>query len=700
MLDQSRSVEMAYGWGEAEERGISWRELLHTNLMYVQPLSDQPPEEKVDGTASMSVDSSAFPVDPREHYLPILLEGARVWRRAVMETIDRRLDRDIKDKNYSAWEERSEHDDRYRTAQHLIPPVDRRLLARQARRIVRRYLVLHNVFPTSETEDKVSAFYDCSHSIFHTFIFNSKISLQVLHADHEGISTWAYYRVALNFFTNYNVITCTHFALSFHMVSQLQLQIHSWDDFSKSSVIGSAHFLDFVYYEFLRPAFNMGWGGLICEKMDDEASPASSSLLGPVVGALQNILAKTKGQSSVSFGYDPDHTKRKHVIGWVRNQHARLAQLGEATAILEAKVAALGRITKTDGSTHMEEDGCSQRYGRDHTFDEANIILDDCVDDWTSLAEHRHSGQSKSYGTGVADKLAITANQIVHTYKRFHRVDSAGPTSNKVHRLTEFVYNKFLLPGHNLDIPKLATSTQAVGHESLVGTYTRGMHSIHSASSESQTAAFVPTNLRRIDICPLTWNLRVKLDSLEGCSESSQAPELLQSCLALWKSAALAFSDQGQCADQVGDESKLIVLAGRITLQHQCLQKTNASGVDFSTSCIKETTSILDFVYDNFLCYGSEFDIDFARMHQNKAKRVSFPGLSGREMSPNHQDHKTHCNLRDGPYEIIIGAIQNLNEMGRNDLAREYYDKFCLAGTENGEHKAYLDAELPFIASF
>ena len=199
MLDQSRSVEMAYGWGEAEERGISWRELLHTNLMYVQLLSDQPPEEKVDGTASMSVDSSAFPVDPREHYLPILLEGARVWRRAVMETIDRRLDRDIKDKNYSAWEERSEHDDRYRTAQHLIPPVDRRLLARQARRIVRRYLVLHNVFPTSETEDKVSAFYDCSHSIFHTFIFNSKISLQVLHADHEGISTWAYYRVALNF---------------------------------------------------------------------------------------------------------------------------------------------------------------------------------------------------------------------------------------------------------------------------------------------------------------------------------------------------------------------------------------------------------------------------------------------------------------------------------------------------------------------
>ena len=51
---------------------------------------------------------------------------------------------------YSDWEDRSDYDGndggKYKLAQHIIPPVDRRLLARQAGWIVQRYLTLHGVF--------------------------------------------------------------------------------------------------------------------------------------------------------------------------------------------------------------------------------------------------------------------------------------------------------------------------------------------------------------------------------------------------------------------------------------------------------------------------------------------------------------------------------------------------------------------------
>ena len=143
MLDQAKSVEEAYKRNETYERGISWRELLNTT-MDLHPLATT--------TTAFARDAGKVitAIVPRRHYLPILLEAARVWRRAVEETIDRRLDRDEDDRMYSDWEDRSDYDGndggKYKLAQHIIPPVDRRLLARQAGWIVQRYLTLHGVF--------------------------------------------------------------------------------------------------------------------------------------------------------------------------------------------------------------------------------------------------------------------------------------------------------------------------------------------------------------------------------------------------------------------------------------------------------------------------------------------------------------------------------------------------------------------------
>ena len=150
MLDQAKSVEEAYKRNEAYERGISWRELLNTT-MDLHPLATT--------TTAFARDAGKIitAIVPRRHYLPILLEAARVWRRAVEETIDRRLDRDEDDRMYSDWEDRSDYDGndggKYKLAQHIIPPVDRRLLARQAGWIVQRYLTLHGVFPSPSSND-------------------------------------------------------------------------------------------------------------------------------------------------------------------------------------------------------------------------------------------------------------------------------------------------------------------------------------------------------------------------------------------------------------------------------------------------------------------------------------------------------------------------------------------------------------------
>ena len=147
-IDEEAYTKKAYEQNEAYERGISWRELLKANVE-LHPL--------VTSTAfARNAGRITTTIVPRKHYLPILLECARVWRHAVEETIDHRIKRKEKDKEYSNWEDRSDYSNandegssKHKWAQHIIPPADRRLLAQLAGRIVHRYLALHDVFPST-----------------------------------------------------------------------------------------------------------------------------------------------------------------------------------------------------------------------------------------------------------------------------------------------------------------------------------------------------------------------------------------------------------------------------------------------------------------------------------------------------------------------------------------------------------------------
>ena len=264
--------------------------------------------------------------------------------------------------------------------------------------------------------------------------------------------------------------------------------------------------------------------------------------------------------------------------------------------------------------------------------------------------------------------------------------------------MISLIHGKFLSPDLRFNLPNLATNTEAIGDKSLacnlIGSI-RNMYPIESAGPHQivKIERSVNYNLRRIGICPFACDLSVKLKGLEGCRledlERGQATQLHQSCVELWKGAAEAYSTSGLCSDK----TDLIVLAGRLIVLHQRIQRTYCSGVNFSLSSADETCSILDFAHDSFLCYGAEYGIDFARMHKATVKQVIFSKSTSEDVNASKE---VYTSLHDGPYEIIIGALQHLVEMGKDGLATEYYYKFCSAGTEDGEHKAYLDAELPF----
>lgn len=490
-------------------------------------------------------------------------------------------------------------------------------------------------------------------------------------------------------------------------------QAHAWDDFSETSAIASLHFLDFVYYEILRPAFDMGWKGLICEKIEAQSSSASqmmrhsSNLLGPVIGSLQTILVEPICHPSTYAGHVPAYTYR--MLGWAKKHRSMISQLGDAGTILKAKLASLVRITFNftiqddieEEEADLDDEGGRPRlyiYGRGYSRGEAKIILDDCIDQWTSLAEHRCSALVKASRAKVANVLASTANQILLCHTRLYNVDKDGITPSEAHRMINLIHGKFLSPGLRFNLPNLATHTEVIGDKSLACNLIKGIQNVYPKESAGPHQSIkiersVNYNLRRIGICPFACDLSVKLKGLEECRledlEKGQAPRLHQSCVALWKSAALAHSTGGRYSD----EAELVVLAGRLIVQHQRIRKTSSSGVDFSLSSADETCSILDFAHDNFLCYGAEYGIDFARMHKTIVKQVIFSESTNEEVETRKE---VYASLQDGPYEIIISALQHLTELGKEGLATKYYYKFCSAGTEDGEHKFYLDSELPF----
>ena len=147
-LDQSKSVEDAYAENEAEKRGISWRDLLDCN-MDIHPLSDDQTKNPKDDAVDRST------VVPRLHYLPILLECAKVWRHALEEAIEQRGKRGSNEKEWF-WEDKS-LGEKFR-GQDLLHPAERRHLAQQAGRIVQRYLCLLEILPSATSITESSGF--------------------------------------------------------------------------------------------------------------------------------------------------------------------------------------------------------------------------------------------------------------------------------------------------------------------------------------------------------------------------------------------------------------------------------------------------------------------------------------------------------------------------------------------------------------
>ena len=481
------------------------------------------------------------------------------------------------------------------------------------------------------------------------------------------------------------------------------LQVYSWDDFSKSSVIASAHFLDLVYDEFLRPASEMGWEDLIREDVIDASldrnTPSanakklrlSSSLLTPVIGALHNIIARAESEPQPSYvGFGP--TSR--ALEWSRSNYAKLFILGRASStILQAKIDSLGRIIIKDRIGEDNEAG-SGTYGKAYTPKETEMILQDCVEEWTSLAQHRHNAKSKTFRDGLAKELTGIAIKIFHHYKRLHQRKTIAPTVKTITHQITFIFKKLAQPGYHLDLPNLAStcSTEVMGDQSLACILIESIQTLRSISANSLVARRIEQtlhhDLRFIGICPLTCRLRFKLKSLEACASASidscEAGVILGSCLVLWKKAAGAVTeaDQRYGKFNVADEAELIQLAGNLVLQYQRLHMTKAYGIDFYLSSVAETSHVLDFILDNFLCHENVHSLNLGR--KVPIYEPSSFARMGNEATVSSYEF----------FEIIACAIANLAEKGEDKLATEYYEKCCLAGGQVGNYKEILDSEL------
>ena len=426
----------------------------------------------------------------------------------------------------------------------------------------------------------------------------------------------------------------------------------------------------------------MGWEDLVREDV---------CLLTPIIGALHTIIARAESEPQPSYvGFGP--TSR--ALEWSRSNYVKLFILGRASStILQAKIDSLGRIIIKDRIGEDNEAG-SGTYGKAYTPKETENILQDCVDEWTSLAQHRHNAKSKTFRDGLAKELTGIAIKIFHHYKRLHQRKTIAPTVKTITHQITFIFKKLVQPGYHLDLPNLAStcSTEVMGDKSLACILIDSIQTLRSVSANSilvnRIEQTLHHGLRFIGICPLTCRLRFKLKCLEGCDsasiESGEASVILGSCLELWKNAAGAVLDVGQRNGSlnVAEEAELIQLAGNLVLQYQRLHMTKAYGIDFFLSSVAETSQVLDFILDNFLCHGNVHSLNLGR--KVPIYEPSSFARTGNEAIASSFEF----------FEIIAGAIANLAEKGEDKLATKYYEKCCQAGGQVGNYKEVLDSEL------
>ena len=532
-------------------------------------------------------------------------------------------------------------------------------------------------------------------------------------------------------------------------------QAHSWDDFSKSSLVDSSRFLDFVYEEILRPAKYMGWVDLIGEniedpsfyvKTDDEGQKKlgdsilnasvknirfASNLLGPVIGAIHTVIARKGRGGKIQEVNAGQPTTESRDVPFIRNWDSVLYGLGNSTkAILAAKLGSIGRITVVPPSTYREEGtmpaprpkhSIGNKEG--YTIEEADKLIQDSVLVWGKLAQDhkkRYHTADRQVRSFIAAELSEYAVRIIDCFQRLHDINVRNGhdyemvlTVHETAKMMGFVYDSFLLPSFHIGIQNLPSHIFKTKDSqfSLSCIVTGGIFHLKSvlygSAGASREANRFYGKLYGIGLCNFTHMLRIETGKLEACGKkeiaSGEADQKLRNCLATWKEASReAWSSRWtasphQLVELDQTEAKLIKLADALVQQYQRLNKMNAEGVDFYLSSIRETCLILDFIYDHFVSHGLALGIQFVR--NDSLCGTIDQGISNNITGRFHVESMTH-GIPKGSYDfldLVVNGIENLYDKGAVAMSVHYRNKFSQSG--NGEFQAFLHEGLPLYAT-
>ena len=467
----------------------------------------------------------------------------------------------------------------------------------------------------------------------------------------------------------------------------------------------------------------------------------SPYLCGPVVGAIHTIIAKAAGRDDVAQfdlldqqdagNEEEDADDLLAMISeWKSSSHVELGMT--PGQILRFKLDSLCRVVVVDQNDDQSPLCPSIGHKKGYTLEEAKRIISDCLLAWRVLARHRlEDNYRQTYSAHrqirdtVASELVDYALQIVHHFKRIHAINirnmadyNAVRTVEETVKMMAFVYNGFLLPAHQIGIHNLSSHIKEVkGHsQTFSSLVSAGIHHLrHSAlylqEGASREAMLFDHKLRSMGIGTRAYILRVELNKLEQVKTlelvaSGEADHLLRNCLASWKESlrevwgrSLVEASEPQGPDELAKaKSELIKMADELVHQYQRLHQMNCEGIDFGGSSVGETCLVLDFIYEHFLSFG--LGLGFSFIPDDSLGRllcgavVGLGPIFGKLYLPfDHQmDHGAYDFL-----DLIVNAIQNLEDKGDVETAGYYYDKICRAG--NGEYKTFLEDELPSYAT-
>ena len=480
------------------------------------------------------------------------------------------------------------------------------------------------------------------------------------------------------------------------------------------------------------------------DKLSAEKLRFSSSLLGPVIGAIQTVVARRRRDGVIQEVNDGQPGTESNGATVIEDWDFPLYDLGFSTrTILSAKLDSLCRITVVPPSAE-EDEGIMSASRPNHsignkkgyTLEEADKIIQDCVMLWKELAFcHKKRYQTllvadRQVRSAVAAELSEFAVRIILEFQGIHGINVRNgsdykmvPTVHQTAKMMDLVYESFLLPSFEIGLKNLPSHMVTMKDDrfSLSCIVSGGIFHLRSvlyrSSGASREANRFDGKLHAIGIRNCAHVLRIEIAQLEAYGKkeiaSGEAGQQLRNCLATWKEASrealssrwTALPDQLIELDQT--EAELIQLADALVQQYQRLNQMNAEGIDFYLSSIRETCLILEFIYDHFVSHGLACGVNFVRNdslcgtidHSTSSDSLCGKirnGVSQKGAGRIYIAHRTPKGSYDF-LDLVVNGIENLHDRGAVDMAVHYRNKFSQSG--NGECKALLCEELPLYAT-